>query len=258
MSSANYQVWVINLANATGRLKRVESLLAQQNIVFERLEAVNGAELEQATIDKFYQEKGFGGYHKKLNNGEIGCYLSHRKAWQQVIDRNLDFAVILEDDFQLLGDLADTIETISHISQPWDYIKLANWKDRRTQHALSLKNKQLVTYDKVPAHTCAQIVSFSGAKKLLGTSECFHRPVDIDIQHWWEKDLDLFGIEPAPIAAMIHPSNIDAVSDRRAANTKPLTRIFNQLSFYWCNKINALKRVKHLSQLSNDEAKLND
>ena len=36
-----------------------------------------------------------------LNNGEIGCFLSFRKAWQNIVDQNLSAGLIFEDDVSL-------------------------------------------------------------------------------------------------------------------------------------------------------------
>ena len=36
--------------------------------------------------------------------GVIGCFLSHRKFWQRVVDLNLHSAIVFEDDIQLVED----------------------------------------------------------------------------------------------------------------------------------------------------------
>lgn len=244
----NYQVWLINLDSAKQRLANCTRLLDEQHICFERLPAVNGETLSEQDIGRVYQQKFFHGYHKTLNSGEVGCYLSHRMAWQKILDCHLDFAVILEDDINLLGDLNATLTAIARLPQNWDYIKLANWKKRRTLYSQTVAGLNVVTYNKIPAQTCAQIVSASGAKKLLANSLPFHRPVDIDIQHWWEKDLQIFGISPSLVETIPEDSQIDAISLRKSSSTHYLARFYNQLCFYVRNKLHTSRRIKQLKQ----------
>ena len=40
-------------------------------------------------------------YHgRPLTYGEIGCFMSHYNIWQDMVDRNLDTVLILEDDIR--------------------------------------------------------------------------------------------------------------------------------------------------------------
>ena len=41
--------------------------------------------------------------------GVIGCYLSHRRFWQMVVDRKMDYAVILEDDVKLVDGFKEKV-----------------------------------------------------------------------------------------------------------------------------------------------------
>ena len=33
-----------------------------------------------------------------MGRGEIACFESHRNAWKEILKRNLDFGIVLEDD----------------------------------------------------------------------------------------------------------------------------------------------------------------
>jgi GR25 family glycosyltransferase involved in LPS biosynthesis len=39
-----------------------------------------------------------------IPRGVIGCYLSHRKFWQLVVDKNLPSAIVFEDDVHLANN----------------------------------------------------------------------------------------------------------------------------------------------------------
>ena len=40
-------------------------------------------------------------YPFELLPGEVGCFLSHRKCWQRIVDEGWDHALIVEDDMGL-------------------------------------------------------------------------------------------------------------------------------------------------------------
>ena len=64
--------------------------------------------------------------------GVIGCYLSHRKFWQNVVDNDLEYAIVFEDDVQLVPNfkqlLVSQLKNISSLpdknSQYFDVLLL--------------------------------------------------------------------------------------------------------------------------------------
>lgn len=232
-----HSILLINLDKSTDRFAHCQQELAKVQLKAERISAVYGADLSQQQLAQAYSYQLPGAYHKALNPGEVGCYLSHRKAWQRIIDQQLDFAIILEDDFIINGDLPGAIEQISKLTTPWDYIKLAEHQRKRSAIASQpLGDFTLVNYRKVPARTCAQAVSLSGAKKLLAHSQPFKRPVDIDLQHWWEKSLHLYGLTPCPIEPKKNTaSEIDKLAKRNKAKSSLRKKFRNAVSFTWRN-----------------------
>src|SRR5690606_32765792 len=39
--------------------------------------------------------------HDEHNIGSIGCYISHMRAWRMIVDKDLPFALICEDDITM-------------------------------------------------------------------------------------------------------------------------------------------------------------
>ncbi|MBT0586744.1 glycosyltransferase family 25 protein [Alteromonas oceanisediminis] len=235
---------VINLKRSSDRLAQLQQQFDRQNMAFTRIDAVDGKSLSQADIAAVYDGQG-GHYHKPLNAGEIGCYLSHRRAWQSIVDNQLDFAIVLEDDITLTGDLRQYLTVLESMPNDWDYIKLAGHsRTRQVIHVSDWQGHQRVVYAKTPARTCAQAVSLDGARKLLANSVSIARPVDIDLQHWWEKDLRLFGLLPylgIPNDAL--PSTINSVKQRNTAPVDRWLKWKNQWRFYWRNRSENKRRL---------------
>ncbi|MBT1451903.1 glycosyltransferase family 25 protein [Glaciecola sp. XM2] len=237
-------IFVINLDGSDERLRNVEQQLQSIGATFERIPAVDGRIMsEEERLAHYSPKKNEVQYHKALTPGEIGCYLSHRKAWQSIIDKGLDAAIILEDDIVCQSDLTD-VQTFIESGFVFDYVKLSDHPNRpRKSSAVKMYGKsELVTFDKVPVRACAQIVSATGAANLLKNTEKFGRPVDIDLQYWWEMEISVHGIKPFPFApAPDVASDINAVQSRSGVKSHRLRRIRQQISFKLNNALRSPK-----------------
>lgn len=234
------QILLINLDKSQDRLAVCDDQLTQSKLCYERVPGVLGSALDEVEIAQVYDaKKNNWGYHKSLNKGEIGCYLSHRKAWQLIVEKEIDFAIVLEDDFTLTHSLQDAIDTISQIDIPWDCIKLAEFMNKRQSSVVkTMNNFDLVKYDKLPCRTAAQAISRKGAEKLLQSTKTFYRPVDIDMQFWWEIDLIAYGLKPYPVLIEENmKSEIDSFASRNNVKRRHITKLVNQIEFSIKNKM---------------------
>jgi glycosyl transferase family 25 len=227
------KIFVINLDSSKERWRECQKQLPI--ITFERISAINGADLSDVQLNECFDVNlNKWQYHKTLTAGEIGCYMSHRKAWEKIIEENLDFAVVLEDDFLLNGSIEELVDNIAKITQSWHCIKLAKYPVKRKELTSYLIDMfRLVTYDKVPTRTCAQAISKEGAKRLLRVSSRFGRPVDIDMQYWWEHDLTIFGLKPYIFNLNdSSESDIERIFSRKKAHSRSFSKILQQVYFY--------------------------
>ncbi len=243
-----WKICLINLERSTDRLAACASQLDSYGLPFDRIEAVNGDTLDVSTINELYNF-GDSSYHKHMTRGELGCYLSHVRAWQAIVDEQLDYAVILEDDILLQDDIQQGLEAITYIQQPWDVIKLAEAPaKRKAVHQIPASDFSLITYNKVPSRTCAQAVSLSGARKLLGTSIKINRPIDIELQYWWESELSVFGLKPYVVKANHDEiSEIDRNLNRKKAKQSFFKKIVSGFYFLFKNKKELKKRLHKLN-----------
>ena len=109
-----FWVFVINLDKSPERMARISNRLDELEIPFERISGVYGAELSKEEIAEFYCPKlNKKNYRRPLGLGEIGCYISHIKAWQTIVDRELSCGLVLEDDIVIEEGLAELTKGIS-------------------------------------------------------------------------------------------------------------------------------------------------
>lgn len=102
----DFSTYIINLESEVKRKQYMEVLLSQQFISnYSFVAAVQGNSISQTKlIEKFDEELAYIRYGRKLNRGEIGCTLSHFKCYEKIAKEN-DYALILEDDISVVGDI---------------------------------------------------------------------------------------------------------------------------------------------------------
>ncbi|SMM97775.1 Glycosyl transferase, family 25 [uncultured Candidatus Thioglobus sp.] len=175
---------------------------SDNNIDFERIDAVNGWQLSQHQIDSVYDVKRnrkIGKYPLVLP--EIGCYLSHYQAWKKIANGEDEGGFIFEDDFITNSDLKDVLELLSQDIQDWDMIKLFTLNPKQKKifsRPLSEKYNIIIPY-KVPSCLLGYGLRREAAKKLIKQYQTISRPVDEDIKFFWETGLRVALVDPMPL-----------------------------------------------------------
>lgn len=201
--AAQLPVYLINLPRDAERLRRMAAQLDALGLGYERIDAVLGRALGPDELAALYDpERNRRFFHDPLVPGEIGCYASHLRVWQRVIDSDAQAALVLEDDVILRPALVPVLRAVAALPPRWDMVKLIGRDAESPQRSWPLADGvELIAYRRVPSLTSAYIVSRRGAGKLLAHRRPFFRPVDTDLRHWWEcDDLRIFGTRPYPVA----------------------------------------------------------
>ena len=71
--------------------------LEAMGLIFEITDAVDGKALSKAELDTLMNCAA----DVSLSPGDVGCYMSHINICQQIVDRNIPLALIMEDDASL-------------------------------------------------------------------------------------------------------------------------------------------------------------
>lgn len=117
------KTFLINLERRPDRLMFVKQQLENLNIAFERVNAVDGNCLTDEQKAFFNQKRFALECKRKAVNGEIGCALSHQTVWQRMVDENIPYALILEDDVQLKPELVSLLANEKNF-QSFDFLNL--------------------------------------------------------------------------------------------------------------------------------------
>ncbi|PVA09778.1 glycosyl transferase family 25 [Pelagivirga sediminicola] len=205
--------FVLHLARAEARRKNAEALLETCGLDGEIWPAVDGASLSAAELDAVYRPRLFRPWYPfKLRPGEIGCFLSHRQIWAEIVRRDLDAALILEDDVALEWPLFAPARDLAlrHIGS-LGYIKMRPHAPKgRLQPIDQRCGANIVKAENPGLGATAQLVSRSGAAQLLKHCATFDRPVDTFVQsHWFT------GLPPSTV----YPSGVVHIDAELAGST---------------------------------------
>ena len=207
-------VFLINLERDADRLAYMAQAIGDAGLAFTRVKAVYG--LDMPDWVKPYFLNADGTIASGLRRGEVGCYASHLVVAREMIEQNLPYALVFEDDLEFPANFVPLIEAaLAHLPLEWDIVRLSNPpKAAYFPYAALPDSYELALYARVPNNTGASLLSLSGAKKLLRPGMRMLQ-IDEHLRRPWDLGLETFGIIPAPIRSNIFDvSTIDAMDTR--------------------------------------------
>lgn len=176
------KVFVINLARCPERREIMTRRLQSLGLEAEFVPAVDG---EQLCKDELHPAP-----EPTLSPGEVGCYLSHVRCWQAVVDGQLAHAVVLEDDVLLSTDFAEVLAELAVRQLPFDAIRLSALMPVRGLRVASLPGGyNFILPNKNPSGCQGYFVSLTGAKRLLARLSVPRQPVDNAMDRYWKYNL---------------------------------------------------------------------
>ncbi len=190
MSTAGgIEAFIIHLARAEARRPQVDHLLVACPISVQVIDAVDGRALSPEEIDTVYSRKSLFRPHYpfSMTAGEVGCFLSHRKAWQAILDTGLDAGLVIEDDVEMDGEVFVRVLKLArqHISKhgiiQFQVRNVAKPGPIVAQgDGISLARPVIV-----PLRASCTLYSRAAAQHLLDGTAIFDRPIDGYVQlHW--------------------------------------------------------------------------
>ena len=125
-----FKVFFINLKDNPQPWLKAQNLFSvlpdEIKHCLERIDAIDTRK-DLSVVDAFGLKIDPVGIFYKLyfsqSSGAAGCFLSHYSAWKKIIDEDLDFALIVEDDI-VISDLVNYLITNPDIDETLDLIHL--------------------------------------------------------------------------------------------------------------------------------------
>jgi glycosyl transferase family 25 len=92
------QCFVINLSSDSPRRAAISAQLESLGMPYSIFNAVNGKQLSKEELARVYDRERAVRESHDLTLGEIGCALSHWGVYRQMVEENIPYALVLEDD----------------------------------------------------------------------------------------------------------------------------------------------------------------
>jgi len=210
---------VITLTRFPNRLAKMADqlrALGQPFIAFYGTDGLTLSETERHRVDT-WQRRWISEY--PLTDNEIGCFLSHLRALQLLLDSQADMLAVLEDDLVISSDLPSVLCAIESLDIDFDIIDLHR-KFRRGEFFIPcadlLPDAQIGLIGYTHMGTLGYVVSRNGARRFLSRARRFVHAVDKAMHRYWANGLQIYGMSrPMVEEDKSIPSIIDATRTAR-------------------------------------------
>ena len=208
-------VLVINLQRRGDRRAFVDAHMRGSGIPFEYFDATDGATVDMAAggwranphwaleqhdptlsiIPGLMIHSHMPWWHnlkywtRPVNQGEIGCTISHIRTWEEICRRGWPAAVVLEDDFAIAApswaEFVGALEELDRSGYEWDviYLGIGIWLGDRGDEACTTTGPHQDAQSQRPTAafsvlsftygTPGLVISARGARRLLDACEAF-------------------------------------------------------------------------------------
>lgn len=214
------KIFVINLDKNTERMRFIDAQLKKLSAEYERVPAVYGAELSRnERKEKFAAFHSFLAMGFKMRPGEIGCSLSHVNIYNKMIDADIKYALILEDDVKINSNIIYVLENVEH------------YLDARKPQVFILSSygvaqRQNDGIERIQSAMCTDgyVVTLEGAKLISK-----HNYPVVVVADRWSRFVKRYGLELYRVwPTVVEQQQMDFISDI----SFPLKKGFKTTLFY--------------------------
>jgi GR25 family glycosyltransferase involved in LPS biosynthesis len=182
------KAYVIHLERAVSR--RSQALLLGQSLPLpaELLPAVDGRAMSHEAITAVVRQAIHSPrYPFRLLASEVGCFLSHRRAWQSILDDGIDAGLIVEDDVAIASpEFNAVVRAAVSAIQPDEVIRFPLHERGESRIVSRTLGGVRFLEPRLPGLGMQmQLVGREAAMRLLDASRSFDRPVDSFVQMQW-------------------------------------------------------------------------
>nr|XP_046917261.1 glycosyltransferase 25 family member-like [Dermatophagoides farinae] len=180
------QIYVINLARRPERRKRMEQCLNLLGIRAKFKMATDGKELNEEFLQKhgIHTLDGYvDPYHKRpITFGEIGCFLSHYRVWEEASRENYSKIIVLEDDvrfdWNFRSQWSQIFNRFETLSNQYDFLYLGR-KLNDGQYDKEEIIDELFVRPRYSYWTIGYLLTRNGIEKLLQANP-LNRMIPVD------------------------------------------------------------------------------
>jgi glycosyl transferase family 25 len=211
---------LINLERAPERLAAMTTRLDAVGQSFTVLRATDGRCLTQTDRARADGWKRRWITEYPLTDNEIGCYLSHLGAMQELLNSGEKMLAVLEDDLTVTPELPHVLRAIEASGIAFSMIDLhRNFKPGEVFVPCSelFGNCQIGRIGYTHMNNFGYVVSRQGAFRFIAAHRRFVHAVDKAMHRYWANGLELYGLSHPVVSN--DPATASMIDETRA--TRP-------------------------------------
>lgn len=205
----DFQILVISLPEPNRRRETVALEMGKTSLSWKFLDATEGSLLTEPVFGydprKVKRLLGF-----ELTRRELGCFISHKRAWQECVEKNI-ITIVFEDDLYLLPHFREVINFLVRECLDWDAVRLQGLNEVPQMIIKNIDKFALVENLNDPVGATAYIIKPSAAIKLLKAAQDIYEPLDHFLEHYLVHKVSFPAVYPYPVVTNRAASTI---SDR--------------------------------------------
>lgn len=199
----------ISLARAQGRRSGMAEQFAEHKLNVRFFDAVEVSSPVD-TVPDYDTEGRLLRYGRPLSRGEVGCYLSHRAVWSELVESSSEAWCILEDDITLLDGFEARTRALFAGRAHWDIVRLMGLAKRpQIEYATLPNDTKLMWVDDQPHGTQCYMITRKAAERMLKYTSKITHPIDIALDRHWEHQQRLYITAPEFVADQCVPTMIE-------------------------------------------------
>ena len=235
---------IIHLDRSLERKPQVRKLKKDLPYRTKIVEAVDGSKPNNDFSNSYIPRILRPRYPFSLRSAEIACFQSHRKCWQEILDRGLKAALIIEDDVDIIdGEFTAAVKLAMTEIKLGDLIRFP-MKPREKPRNRSVKRDNISIFEPtvIGLGTQAQIVTYDAARQLLEKTEHFDRPIDVYLQLRWKHGVRVLTLWPNGVRERSSSLGGSLIGKERTSGDKLRRELLRPL---YRAKLNIYSRIKN-------------
>ncbi|QBP76807.1 hypothetical protein E2K99_18185 [Herbaspirillum huttiense] len=231
---------VISLVESQDRRRYIADQFASVGLNFRFFDAERFTQ-HPSSYDAATRWKVHGNH---MNLSEIGCYDSHYRIWQELVQSGQEMWCILEDDVELGTGFAETLQAIAATSFPFGIMRLCDAGGEDSWQVAVLENGSIVKdHRKQPFGTQGYVIHRDAAKVLVEKARNIVYAVDDLLNRTWEHRVRIFSVTPS---VLLHRNDLmgTTIGREKAKRTlwQKLKREFYMARDSWNRRLHAWMR----------------
>lgn len=213
----NMPVWIISLNPSAPTVTTLSQSLNERGIAHEFIAAVDGRQKRPELLpnEHYNTRKSLLRHKRILTNSELGCYLAHYRAICRAYEAGHPRICILEDDVIPEPGLASVLEALEKTNDNIEMTRLMGLRirKRKVTGPLTPAGHELVRPERGWCGAQGYVLNRQGMLKIIRHAADIFEPIDKVFDHFWEFDLNVFGVEPHVLYETEHTTSVSKAND---------------------------------------------